>query len=67
MCTVRNNLETKMSITPHIYIFNTSQKLTDQQIDLINFFLQDHLHTHDDSKIEDIPEFITELEHHLLQ
>jgi len=56
-----------MTLTPHIYLFNTSQPLTDQQIDLINFFLQDHLYTHEDIKEEDIPEFTTELQHHLLQ
>ena len=55
------------NLTPHIYLFNTSQPLTDQQIDLINFFLQDHLYTHEDIKEEDIPEFTTELQHHMEQ
>ena len=55
------------NLTPHIYLFNTSQKLTDLQIDLINFLLQDHLHTHDEIKEEDIPEFTTDLQHHLTQ
>jgi hypothetical protein len=55
------------NLTPHIYLFNTSQKLTDLQIELINFLLQDHLHTHDEIKEEDIPEFTTELQYHLTQ
>ena len=57
----------KTSLTPHFYHFTTSQKLTDQQIDLINFFITDHLHTHEDTKSEDIPEFTTEIEYSILQ
>ena len=57
----------KKSLTPHFYHFTTSQKLTDQQIDLINFFITDHLFTHESTDLDDIPELTTELEYSILQ
>jgi|TARA_R110002096_G_scaffold63368_1_gene155534 hypothetical protein len=52
-------------LTPNLIQFETSQSLTDTQIAKLNFFIEEILF--DDEKEDDIPEFTTELEQHLLQ
>ena len=46
----------------YIYNFQTSQPLTQYQIDYINDILMDKLPTFNKDTLEDIPEWTTELE-----
>ncbi len=52
-------------LTPNLIQFETSQKLTDFQIDKLNHFIEEFLF--EDSNEDNIPEFTTEVEQHLLQ
>lgn len=49
-----------MSITPYIYNFETSQPLTQFQLDKLNAFIEVMLFC--DADLDDIPEFTTDIE-----
>jgi len=52
-------------LTPNLVQFDTSQPLTEKQIAKLNFFIEEILF--DDENEDDIPEFTTDVEQHLLQ
>ena len=52
-------------LTNNIVMFETSQKLTDDQIDMLNFMIDETLQS-SFFKEEDTPEFTTELTQHSL-
>ncbi len=53
-----NHQREKMTITPHHIFFETSDPLTEEQIEKLNFFVNELLFDGDD--LESIPEFTTE-------
>ena len=53
-----NHQREKMTITPNHIFFETSDPLTEEQIEKLNFFVNELLFDGDD--LESIPEFTTE-------
>jgi len=49
-------------MTPFTYTFQTSQPLTDEQLEFLNYQLHVCLPSDDDGSLSDYPEFMTDIE-----